>query len=179
MAANIPYEPNKSHKPDIWLRLSELRDADQLIELDALVWNNQTSPSPTKWTTRAQYLHQCPPGCQLVAGIGDELCGYLGFASPTAMSSHRHVYDIHVAVHPAYQRLGIGRLLMEAMKKLAAEQGVRKLSLRVLSTNPCAIAFYESCGFIPQGRLIEEYYIDGQYVDDILMWCPVIAEGTS
>lgn len=177
--SNYPNEPNnpdgsnRLHERAIWVRLSDLRDASRLMELDALVWDNRTSPSTMAWASREKYLQQCPPGRQLVAGVEDELCGYLGFASPTAMSCHRHVYDIHIAVHPAYQRQGLGRRLIEAMKRLAAEQGIRKLSLRVLSTNPRAIAFYESCGFKQQGRLVAEYYIDGQYVDDILMWYPI------
>ncbi|MNN82623.1 hypothetical protein D3C81_1995730 [compost metagenome] len=63
--------------------------------------------------------------------------------------------------------------MMEEMKGMAARSGVRKLSLRVLATNPSAISFYKSCGFIEQGRLVEEFYLNGQYIDDILMWCPV------
>ncbi|GAA0136484.1 GNAT family N-acetyltransferase [Paenibacillus sp. YSY-4.3] len=157
----------------IWIRRSELRDAVHLMELDELVWNGKTSPSPIKWASREQYLQHCPPGDQLVAVMGGQVCGYLGFAAPTAMPCHRHVYEIHVAIHPAFRRLGIGSRLMAAVKELAAEEGIRKLSLRVLGTNPCAIAFYESCGFIMQGRLIAEYYIEGEYVDDILMWYPI------
>ncbi|WHX48805.1 GNAT family N-acetyltransferase [Paenibacillus woosongensis] len=167
-------ETDVPRKFSIWIRRSELRDAVQLMEIDALAWTSRTSPSPIKWASREQYLRNCPPGGQLVAVIGERVCGYLGFAAPTAMPCHRHVYEIHVAIHPAYRRLGIGSSLMAAMKELAAEEGIRKLSLRVLSTNPCAVAFYESCGFMMQGRLIAEYCIEGEYVDDILMWCPVI-----
>lgn len=169
----MPDESNRSQDSNLWIRRSEMRDASQLMKLDALVWNNKTSPSPIVWTSREQYLQKCPPGGQLVAGIDAQLCGYLGFAAPSAMACHQHVYEIYMAIHPSWRRLGIGRKLMTAMKGLAAEEGIRKLSLRVLSTNPCAVAFYESCGFIMQGRLISEYCIDGQYVDDILMWYPV------
>ncbi|AZK45839.1 GNAT family N-acetyltransferase [Paenibacillus lentus] len=167
-------ESNGSLASNLWIRRSEMRDASQLMELDALVWDSRTSPSPIAWTSREQYLQKCPPGSQLVAGIDDLICGYLGFSTPSAMASQRHVYELHVAIHPSYRRLGIGSKLMATMKELAAEEGIRKLCLRVLSTNPCAIAFYEHCGFITQGRLIAEYCIDGEYVDDILMWYPLI-----
>ena len=59
---------------------------------------------------------------------------------------------------------------MDAVKVVAAERGIRKLSLRVLASNAGAVAFYQSCGFIEQGRLVDEFYLNGQYVDDILMW---------
>ncbi|MNV94027.1 Protease synthase and sporulation negative regulatory protein PAI 1 [compost metagenome] len=99
----------------------------------------------------------------------------MGFSSPTPLQSNNHVYDINIAIHPDYQRRGIGRKLMDEMKVIAEKSGVRKLSLRVLASNPNAISFYKSCGFIEQGRLVEEFYLDGRFIDDILMWCPVPA----
>lgn len=158
----------------VWIRLSEIRDAASLMELDSLAWDQHSTPSgEIRWSSREHYLQRCPPGSQLVAGIGNDICGYMGFGPPTPLQSNCHVYDINIAVHPDYQRRGIGRRLMEEMKVVAAKSGVRKLSLRVLATNPGAISFYESCGFIEQGRLVEEFYLNGQFVDDVLMWCPV------
>lgn len=155
------------------VRLSEMRDAACLMEIDALVWNECTSPARISWSSREKFLQTCPPGSQLVAVISDKVCGYVGFEHPTPLPSNRHVFDLNIAVHPDYQRMGIGRRLMDEMKRFAAMQGIRKLSLRVLSTNPGAISFYKSCGFEEQGRLVEEFYLDGQYIDDILMWCRV------
>ncbi|WP_433944399.1 N-acetyltransferase family protein [Paenibacillus sp. SN-8-1] len=156
------------------VRLSELKDAAELIEIDELVWNSQTTPAVLQPVTRESFLQQNPPGSQLVAVIGETVCGYLGFSCPTPLQSNCHVYEINIAVHPSYQRLGIGRTLMEEMKQHAAAQGVRKLCLRVLATNERALEFYRSCGFMEQGRLVEEFYLDGRYVDDILMWYPLI-----
>lgn len=157
----------------VWIRLSELRDAGALMELDALAWSPLSTPGEMKWDSREQYLQKCPPGSQLIAGIGDQICGYLGFEYPTPLPSNQHVYEINIAIHPNYQRLGIGRKLIETIKRQALEQGKRKLSLRVLASNQGAIQFYQSCGFIEQGRLNEEFYLNGQYIDDILMWYPV------
>ncbi|KAA2301006.1 GNAT family N-acetyltransferase, partial [Clostridioides difficile] len=64
---------------------------------------------------------------------------------------------------------GIATALMDAIKQHAAQQGVRKLRLRVLSSNPGAITFYTQCGFVTEGRLVSEFYIGDKYVDDILM----------
>lgn len=157
----------------IWTRLSQMRDAEALMELDKLVWVENTSPTPIVWNSREHYLQKCPPGTQMVAGVGDRICGYVGFDYPTPLESNRHVYELNIAVHPDYQGRGIGRTLMEAIKEMAAERGVRKLCLRVLASNPGGLAFYKKCGFVEQGRLVEEFWIGGRYVDDILMWCPV------
>ncbi len=158
---------------EIWIRLSELRDAGDLMEIDARVWNEANTPGTLADKTKEQYLQQSPPGSQLVAEIGGRAAGYIGFAHPTGLESNRHVYEINIAIHPDYQRMGIGRKLMAAMKEKAKADGVRKLSLRVLGTNQAAKAFYEQCGFRVQGVLPEEFWLGGRFVDDILMWCPV------
>ncbi|AWB46307.1 GNAT family N-acetyltransferase [Paenibacillus sp. CAA11] len=164
-------------KDEIWVRLSAMKDAGALMEIDALVWTEMTTPAKIHWRSREQFLQSCPPGSQLVAGIGEAICGYVGFGAPTGLPSNAHVYDINIAVHPDHQHKGIGRRLIEEIKYLAKLEGKRKLSLRVLETNGPAIAFYKSCGFVEQGRLVEEFYIGGRYVDDILMWCPVETGG--
>ncbi|MBR2563063.1 MAG: GNAT family N-acetyltransferase [Paenibacillus sp.] len=151
------------------IRPSEMKDADQLMELDMLVWNASTSPAPMQWRSRQQYLQYCPPGSQLIAVQQERVCGYVGFHPPTGMPVNRHVYEIHIAVHPEFRRSGVATALMKAMKAYAKEQAIRKLRLRVLSSNPGAVAFYEQCGFITEGRLVSEFRIGGRDVDDILM----------
>jgi ribosomal protein S18 acetylase RimI-like enzyme len=159
------------------IRLSELKDAAQLMELDALVWDKYTSPEPLNWRSRQQYLQHCPPGSQLIAVQGERVCGYVGFHPATGMPVNRHVYEINIAVHPHDRRCGMATALMDAMKQYALEQGITKLRLRVLSSNPGAIAFYTQCGFVTEGRLISEFYIAGKYVDDILMSYFIQAKG--
>lgn len=153
------------------IRLSEMRDAQALMEIDALVWDEWTAPEPVRWSSREDYLRHCPPGSQLVAVVDGVLCGYIGFRPATGLSSNSHVCEINIAVHPDYQQEGIGSRLIEAGKKWAQAQGKRKLRLRVLSSNPGAIAFYGKCGFVQEGCLEREFCIGGRDVDDILMSC--------
>lgn len=156
-------------KEALTVRQSVLQDAAKLMELDALIWNKRNTPAPVHWKSTEQFLLSSPPGKQLVALNHTDLCGYIGFKSPTSLTSNNHVYEIHIAVHPAYQRQGVGKALMDTMIEYAREQGVRKLRLRVLSSNLSALVFYKKCGFVEEGRLESEFYIAGQYVDDILM----------
>ena len=39
----------------------------------------------------------------------------------------------------------------------------------MLSTNQAAIRLYERHGFAREGTLLEEFLINGRYVDDVLM----------
>jgi len=63
--------------------------------------------------------------------------------------------------------------LMETLKEMAAGKGIRKLRLRVLSCNLAALSFYTKCGFQEEGRLREEFYLGGRYVDEVFMSYPL------
>lgn len=161
----------KINQRTLTIRLSEMKDAQQIMDLDAIVWDDHSAPEPLNWTSREDFLRHCQPGSQLVALIDEQICGYVGFRYPTMIRTNHHVYEINIAVHPQYQNEGIGTRLMETMKAWATEQGKEKLSLRVLSTNPTAIRFYERCGFVIEGRLVNEFLVNGRYIDDVLMGC--------
>ena len=151
------------------IRLSTMKDARELMMLDQLVWNERNTPSILCCSSRRQYLQSSPPGSQLLAIQQNQICGYIGFQHPHPLEISRHVYDIHIAVHPHYQRRNIGTQLMDALCMHAHTQQVRKLTLRVLSTNTEAVHFYDKYGFVENGRLQEQFYMNGQYVDDIFM----------
>ncbi|MBB3112035.1 ribosomal protein S18 acetylase RimI-like enzyme [Paenibacillus phyllosphaerae] len=152
-------------------RLSLGVDAQQLVDIDnSGIWNDSNAPVELAGKTAEEYALQNPPGTQIVATKDGFVCGYVGFRAPTPLPSNQHVTQLDIGVHPDYQGFGVGRKLIEAAKAYAAEQGKHKLSLRVMATNTKAIAFYQSCGFIEQGRLIDEFYVGGRYVDDIMMY---------
>ncbi|MGN7762156.1 N-acetyltransferase family protein [Paenibacillus sp. 22594] len=161
------------------IRPSEIKDARELIVLDNMIWTEDTTPGPLMWRSREDYLMHAPPGSQLVALQDGELCGYVGFGCPSGMESNRHVCEVNIAVHPRFQRQGIGRELIQAIKSHAAENGIRKLRLRVLSCNEPALAFYRKCGFVEEGRLHEEFYLRGRYVDEVFMSCKLIGGNTN
>ena len=74
-----------------------------------------------------------------------------------------------LAVDPSAQRQGIARTLIDGAIAQARRDGVRRLRLRVLSTNPGARALYARAGFRVEGILEDEFVIDGERVDDVLM----------
>jgi len=156
---------------DVNIRFSVLQDIQQLMELDHLIWDEKVTPASfRRWISQEEYMAHRPVGTQLVAVKGNIVCGYLGLQSPTPLPSNSHVSELDIGVHPAFQRRGIGRKLLDTAAAVAYGQGKRKLSLRVLSTNEEAILFYKRCGFTEQGRLVQEFYLGGRYVDDLLMY---------
>ena len=103
--------------------------------------------------------------------VGRRIVGYLKIRPPTSLESNAHVQQVQgLAVYPALRRCGVARALLAEGLAEAARRGARKLSLRVLSSNPGAIALYRAAGFRVEGVLREEFATDdGGYADDVLM----------
>ena len=145
------------------IRPARADDAVAIAELDAATWSLDVTPSPRS---------SVPSSIEgmLVAEEGGEIVGYVALGRPTRLESNRHVADIRgLAVAPAHQGRGLGRALVQAALAAARERGARRVTLRVLAPNTAARALYESCGFVVEGVLRDEFLIDGRYVDDVLM----------
>src|SRR5262249_17913356 len=94
--------------------------------------------------------------------------GYVGVMPKMKLPEAAHVFNVRgLVVAPEARRLGVASALLEAAERVAAERGARKLSLQVLGGNATAMRLYERHGYTVEGRFVEEFLIDGQYVDDV------------
>lgn len=67
---------------------------------------------------------------------------------------------------------GIGTEAIKLLLGFAFNQlNLNKVDLTVRDYNKRGIRCYEKCGFIEEGRLREDYYINGGYTDTVLMGC--------
>lgn len=153
------------------IRDSLKSDAAAMMEIETLVWNDYTTPNKLEFPSEAAYLLKNPPGSKKVAVIDNKVVGILGYnyITQTPLASREHVWTFDIATHPSYQRKGIGNALLTELKRLAKENKIHKLSLRVLSNNEKAIRLYTHQGFKIEGTLKDEFYLNGAFVDDILM----------
>lgn len=78
---------------------------------------------------------------------GGHLIGMGGIRPNTAQQAE----VLHIRVHPARRRLGVGRLLMTALEDRAREIGYAELHLDTASNQPDAVAFYRSLGYTQVG----------------------------
>ena len=53
----------------------------------------------------------------------------------------------YLAVDPAYQRNGYGRLIMEAIERRIRSRGCPKINLQIRALNKAVIQFYRSLGY--------------------------------
>ncbi|QTM98928.1 GNAT family N-acetyltransferase [Sediminibacillus dalangtanensis] len=152
------------------IRPSLHKDSQQLMQLNNLIWNVENTPHPHKWESLAAYEERCPPGSQYVAVIDESVAGFIRYRSPIPLDSNRHVWELVIGVHPDFQGQKVGSTLLRFVEKEAKKQGIHKLCLRVLATNLSAIHFYERNGYVEQGRLVDEFFLEGKYVDDLMMY---------
>ena len=83
----------------------------------------------------------------------------------------QHRVTLGISILKAYHRQGLGRILMNHLLEQAKQMGKRTVDLEVRADNLGAIALYEEVGFVIEGRKKEGFYVDGSYVDELLMAC--------
>jgi len=105
---------------------------------------------------------------------GDQCAGLLKLRStevPENVSAETALEVQQVYVRADFQRMGVGKLLMDCAVDVAQEQNVGGLWLSVWSEAPWATTFYRQYGFSEKGevpfRIGETDYVD--YV----MWLPI------
>ncbi|MBN9414700.1 MAG: ribosomal protein S18-alanine N-acetyltransferase [Candidatus Eremiobacteraeota bacterium] len=119
----------------------------------------------SSWQESAFYneLTQNPTAHYLVMrGEDQKLVGYAGF---WLVQDEAHVTSI--AIRPGHRGQQLGKRLMHAMVKRAADHGALWMTLEVRADNPAAQAMYKRFGFARVG--VRPKYYDGT-VDAWIMW---------
>lgn len=109
-------------------------------------------------------------GRYLVAVHDDALIGH-AMLDPLGLEAVRHVVHLTLAVHPGWQRRGVGRALLgELIEWTRGAPAVEKIELHVRSGNTGAQDLYRKLGFEEEGRLKRRVkFGPDQYLDDVLM----------
>lgn len=116
-------------------------------------------------------FNQNPNALLLVAELAGQIVGLLFFAA-SPKKKNTHTGEFGVNVHPDFQGLGIGRLLIESLLQWARENAtIEKVFLNVFDTNRNAIKLYTDLGFVEEGRHVKAIrQLSGEYVDVLQMY---------
>lgn len=117
------------------------------------------------------HLNENPGSNILIAVLHNQIVGLLFFIS-NSKRKNSHTGEFGVSVHPSFQGIGIGRLLIETLLNWANENvRIEKVYLTVFHTNKNAIQLYKDLGFIEEGRHVKAIkQMNGEYVDTIQMY---------
>jgi len=152
------------------VRPAQTADDAALAGLDRQCWSALANVVPARGFDMPFFGHGQSPEDILVATRQGVVVGWVKLVPPTPLASNAHVQQLQgLGVHPAQRGKGIARALVSAALDLARSREARKVCLRVLATNQPAQALYQSVGFTVEGVLVDEFFLGGQYVDDILM----------
>ena len=81
-----------------------------------------------------------------------------------------HVGELGVSVLEAYWNQGVGTKLMEYLIEWAKEsKTIRKINLRVRSDNHSAIHVYKKLGFIEEGLMTRDFFVNETFYDALSM----------
>jgi len=105
----------------------------------------------------------------MIAEIDQEFVGSLGFTGGDRPRIRR-TGEFGCSVLKEYWRLGISSILLESLIQWAKSAGIiKKLNLRVRPDNDRAIGLYERFGFVREGLITREYFVNGRFYDNVFM----------
>ncbi|GHX96890.1 spermidine n1-acetyltransferase [Vibrio cholerae] len=74
--------------------------------------------------------------------------------------------EFQIIIAPEHQGKGFARTLINrALDYSFTILNLHKIYLHVAVENPKAVHLYEKCGFVEEGHLVEEFFINGRYQD--------------
>lgn len=150
----------------ITIRPLEEKDLRGLLEIENTIWRNENSPVLHYYESVDEYQEKIKGRTIFVATDGQKVHGYIDVHHPTPLLSHKKQWMFGIGVHPESQSIGIGRQLLDYIKEMAANEGIHKISLRVIGSNTKAIQFYRKNGFLQEALFKDEFFINGRYCDD-------------
>ncbi|MEG3896344.1 MULTISPECIES: ribosomal protein S18-alanine N-acetyltransferase [unclassified Microcoleus] len=116
-------------------------------------WETEDSESAQKLGGTGALPLQIPP---TLIGIG---CLW-------AILEEAHI--IMLAIHPSFQRQGLGQALLLALLKSACDRQLERATLEVRDSNLAAVSLYKKFGFKEAGRRKRYYEDTGE--DALVMW---------
>ncbi|MCG6507953.1 GNAT family N-acetyltransferase, partial [Vibrio parahaemolyticus] len=74
--------------------------------------------------------------------------------------------EFQIIITPDHQGKGFARTLInKALDYSFTILNLHKIYLHVAIDNEKAVHLYESCGFVEEGHLVQEFFINGRYRD--------------
>jgi len=101
----------------------------------------------------------------LVADIEGNVAGFGYLAWYRGKIGYQYTREDTVYIHPAYQRRGLGALLLEALIAQARSRGIHTLIAQIETSNEPSIALHERFGFLPLGIEREVGYKFDRWLD--------------
>jgi RimJ/RimL family protein N-acetyltransferase len=159
--------------------ISEIREDDALTYLQLRTELDRQSrflllepgERTTTEETMKEYIRQILQRSNQMVFLAKREGTIVGFLSAMGgtVQRNKRTATIVVGILEAYTGKGIGKSLFWHMEQWAKERGIHRLDLGCMAHNARAYHLYRSLGFIEEGRKKAVYFVDGVYMDEIIM----------
>ena len=105
----------------------------------------------------------------IVAESNDRVVGFGSLNIFNARAAYNYVADFSLYVERSWRNKGVGRRLLQALTERARQLGYHKMVLSAFPFNPAGLALYRKSGFRVVGVYKEQGFLDGRWVDTIIM----------
>lgn len=131
-------EPPPPTATPAWMRPAHYNDVPTIMALDSMAFNHI-------WRKSAGNFSEALASADsfTLAEIDGQVVGYTWYER-----YNRHAHLTRLAVHPAYQGLGIGAQLLHYAVTDALAQGVNMITLNTQESNARSRTLYERFGFV-------------------------------
>lgn len=121
--------------------------ARRLFELMARVFDEPAAPLGDRYLL--QLLSR--PGFWAIAAFSDDelIGGLTAHTLPMTRSESSEIMIYDIAVHPARQRQGVGRLLISSLRTAASAEGIEDIFVPADNDDSHALDFYRALGGAP------------------------------
>lgn len=118
------------------------------------------------------WLEAHGPRHPVLVATDPETGGMAGWASLNVFNprpGYRLVAELSVYVDRAYRARGVGSRLLEVLLDRARAVGYHKVVLTAMAHNTAGRALYARFGFREVGTFKEQGFVDGRWVDTVIM----------
>lgn len=136
-------------------------------------WANTTDVPPyaMTWETFLERGRKIAAQADNGVEMAVEVTGVLvGRATLFGFDTYTRSCEIGIALAPEHRGKGYGRETLRLLVDFAfRHRNMHRVHLSTLATNEPALRCYRAAGFVEEGRRRESAWVDGTYVDEVLM----------
>ena len=143
----------KTNQCKYLIRLVKQNDMESVIEL--LQSLSKFKPKKSDYLTIWNDFSKQSNIHSLVLLNDKKVVGYGSIIIETKIRGGKmgHIEDI--VIHPHYRKMGLGKLLLNALFDIAKEKNCYKTALQCKENN---LNFYTKCGYVLSGSIMQKFY---------------------